>query len=236
MKTTIKKTDHFFYSHLIFPVIIYSIIISVIYFLKLDYQLSFFLFDLSGGAWSLKDHFFTETLIHVYGKYLSIVFYLAIIVVLLLSYKNEKIKSYKKGLIYLVISTLLATLLISFLKSITRIDCPWSMSGLGGEQEYEHWIVLLFKVHDGGKCFPAGHASAAYAFFSLYFFARFYFLKYASLVFLVVLTAGIIFGFSQQLRGAHFLSHDVTTAFLCWLINLTFYYFLLGKAKTNENF
>jgi membrane-associated PAP2 superfamily phosphatase len=29
---------------------------------------------------------------------------------------------------------------------------------------------------------------------------------------------GMVFGLSQQLRGAHFLSHDLWTAALCWLV------------------
>lgn len=31
------------------------------------------------------------------------------------------------------------------------------------------------------------------------------------------LTLGLVFGIGQQLRGAHFLSHDLWTAWLCWL-------------------
>jgi membrane-associated PAP2 superfamily phosphatase len=27
---------------------------------------------------------------------------------------------------------------------------------------------------------------------------------------------GLLFGFSQQLRGAHFLSHDLWTLAICW--------------------
>ena len=33
----------------------------------------------------------------------------------------------------------------------------------------------------------------------------------------------MLFGFSQQLRGAHFLSHDVWSAAICWLTALGVY-------------
>ena len=151
------------------------------------------------------------------------------------SYTTENLKTYRNGFIFLVSSTLVATLLISSLKSITHIDCPWSINGLGGEQEYVPWIQLLFRPHEGGRCFPSGHASAAYAFFSLYFFAHHYFSKYASIIFIAVVIVGLIFGFAQQLRGAHFVSHDVTTAFLCWIVNLLFYYLFLVKDENKLN-
>ena len=37
------------------------------------------------------------------------------------------------------------------------------------------------------------------------------------------LGTGLVFGVSQQLRGAHFLSHDVATALICWLLSLSLY-------------
>jgi hypothetical protein len=35
----------------------------------------------------------------------------------------------------------------------------------------------------------------------------------------MVLGLGLLFGTTQQLRGAHFLSHDIWTFALCWSIN-----------------
>jgi membrane-associated PAP2 superfamily phosphatase len=29
---------------------------------------------------------------------------------------------------------------------------------------------------------------------------------------------GVLLGFTQQLRGAHFISHDIASAAICWLI------------------
>jgi membrane-associated PAP2 superfamily phosphatase len=31
-------------------------------------------------------------------------------------------------------------------------------------------------------------------------------------------TVGLILGFSQQMRGAHFMSHTLWTAWLCWTV------------------
>lgn len=220
------------------PTIGYALSIFLLYFTDLDYQISLYLFDLQGGQWKLKNNFFTQTIIHQYGKYFSIALYSLIVLCYLFSISGlaraESFKGYKTGLLYLSVSTLIATLGISALKSITSIDCPWSIQGLGGNINYYHWQDVLFVNHNGGRCFPAGHASAAYAFFSLFFFSRYYFAQFSGRVLWMVLVSGIIFGIAQQLRGAHFISHDLTTMYLCWLINLLFYYIFLEKARTEN--
>ncbi len=201
----------------------------------LDYSLSEYLFKLEGYNWSLKDDFVLQTLIHKFGKYTSIAFYIVIVLSYLLTFfklsLSEKLQPYKTGLLYLLVSTLVATLTISILKAVTNIDCPWSVSGLGGDNTYHHWIELLFIKHEGGRCFPSGHASAAFAFFSLFFFSKLYFPKYSWGVLLAVLLSGFIFGGAQQLRGAHFISHDLTTLILCWIINLVFFYIFFNNKK-----
>lgn len=225
----------FLMTHFWLPLFAYVFAITLIYSLQWDYKLANYFYVVQGEAWNLKNHFFTETLIHRFGKYLSISIYLIIVFLYLLTFCKKCPMNiglpYKQGLKYLVVSTLLATLSISILKSMTQIDCPWSISGLGGAVSYQPWLKLLFVPHDGGKCFPSGHASAAYAFFSVYFFCRYYFPKQAMKVLLLVFIVGLVFGFAQQLRGAHFLSHDLTTILVCWLINLLFYRLILANKR-----
>ncbi len=223
--------------YLFWPLVLYVLLIVLIYLLKVDFGLSHYLYQLEGNDWSLKDHFFLETIVHKFGKYAAISFYLMIVSSYLLTFFkfsiSDKLQPYRQGLLYLVVSTLTATLSVSFLKSITHIDCPWSISGLGGEVSYKPWLDILFTEHEGGKCFPAGHASAAYAFFSLFFFSKIYFSRYSLWLLLVVLSVGMLFGFSQQLRGAHFISHDLTTLIICWLLNLYFFYLFFIRKPNN---
>jgi membrane-associated PAP2 superfamily phosphatase len=42
---------------------------------------------------------------------------------------------------------------------------------------------------------------------------------------------GLLFGISQQLRGAHFLSHDVWTAGICWATALLTYLLFWHRAS-----
>ncbi|MFZ2388297.1 MAG: phosphatidic acid phosphatase, partial [Polaromonas sp.] len=80
------------------------------------------------------------------------------------------------------------------------------------------WGVL-----DGGTggCFPAGHASAGFAFIGGFFAFRHAVPKTAWRWFAGAMLIGLIFGLAQQVRGAHYMSHTLWTAWFCWSVAAT---------------
>ena len=44
---------------------------------------------------------------------------------------------------------------------------------------------------------------------------------------------GLMFGIAQQSRGAHFVSHDLWSAFLVWMITLSVYAFAIQGAPVD---
>ncbi len=77
-------------------------------------------------------------------------------------------------------------------------------------------------VPDGwqrGACFPAGHALSAFAYIGGYFAWRDVDRRIARAWLITVIMVGAWAGVSQQLRGAHFLSHTLWTAWLTWTIS-----------------
>lgn len=80
-----------------------------------------------------------------------------------------------------------------------------------------HWH---FGLADGGPghCFPSGHAVAAFAFFAMYFLWRGHDPRLARRWLAGVLAAGAVFGFAQLARGAHYPSHTLWSAWICWTI------------------
>ena len=114
--------------------------------------------------------------------------------------------------------SVLCLLTVPTIKRITAISCPWDLAEFGGVAAYvPHWRI---GVSDGGSghCFPSGHAVAAFAFLSLYFGWRAHRPRQARLILVLVCCAGVLFGWAQLARGAHYVSHTLWSAWLCWLL------------------
>ncbi len=110
----------------------------------------------------------------------------------------------------------LALLLVVTLKGLSATSCPWDLQPFGGSAPHvSHWAWGL-SDGGGGHCFPAGHASTAFAFLGAYPWLRERHPRTATIWLLVVLSLGTVLGVAQQIRGAHFLSHTLWTAWLCW--------------------
>jgi len=118
----------------------------------------------------------------------------------------------------LALTTLAALLVVSTVKLYSRTSCPWDLQAFGGVATYvSHWA---WGVRDGGTggCFPAGHASAGFAFIGGFFAFRQVLPKTAWRWFAGAMLAGLVFGLAQQVRGAHYMSHTLWTAWLCWTV------------------
>jgi membrane-associated PAP2 superfamily phosphatase len=207
--------------HIVVPLLAFAILLSWLEKAGGNRLIADQLYAWEGGRWLLKNHVLTSSLIHPGGKYLSLMMWLGVLALYLLSRQHAGMESLKRPLIFLLSSTLIAVILVSLLKARVAMDCPWDMHAYGGLRPY----LGLFDarptgLHDSG-CFPAGHASAGYAWVALYFFFAAVAPRWRLHGLAVGLLLGALFGFSQQLRGAHFLSHDLTALMLCWLTAMT---------------
>ncbi|MCF7749121.1 phosphatase PAP2 family protein [Bacillus subtilis subsp. subtilis] len=180
-------------------------------------------YRLEGHQWALQNAWVTSHLVHKGGKWASTLGALVVIVLCTHAWRTERAKAWRWPLLYLVLAVALGTGVVSLLKSVTNMDCPWDLARYGGLREY----VGLFasRPHDmpRGICFPAGHSSAGFAWVSLYFFALLVRPAWRWRGLAVGLVAGGVFGLAQQLRGAHFASHDLWTVATCWLVSLALY-------------
>ncbi len=112
----------------------------------------------------------------------------------------------------------LSLLLVSGLKSLSLSSCPWDLAQFGGIAAYvPHWLP---GISDGGpgRCFPSGHASAGFAFLSVA--AAINTQPSRQRVLITVLVLGTLCGITQLLRGAHYPSHVLWTAWLCGVVAL----------------
>lgn len=122
--------------------------------------------------------------------------------------------------VQLALTVLGSVLAVSMIKHASHTSCPWDLQEFGGVARYvSHWS---WGVDDGGPggCFPAGHASAAFAYVGGYFVLRRASARAASIWLWTALAAGLVLGVAQQLRGAHYMSHTFWTAWVCWTVGL----------------
>ena len=206
----------FYLHHGLVPAVALALLLWLVARWELDSALATAIYDGQGQSWGLKNNYWLETIIHKGGRLFFGIGYLGLLGCCLL----PNYKAHRGPLIYLALSLFIAIVSISLLKKISGIHCPWSVNAFGGSRDIIHW----FQGFNGESgCFPAGHASSGYAWVALYFFALMLrpTLKYSALAF--GLSLGLIYGGAQQLRGAHFVSHDIWTLAICWFIPMLIY-------------
>lgn len=117
----------------------------------------------------------------------------------------------------------LASVAVSLLKQGSIHHCPWDIADYGG---YAPHLALFDALPAGikaGRCFPAGHASGGFALMALYFGLRDDQPRLARFTLAGALALGWIMGWAQTMRGAHFLSHTLWSAWVVWLVLLAAY-------------
>ncbi|RMF17964.1 MAG: phosphatase PAP2 family protein [Gammaproteobacteria bacterium] len=184
----------------------------------LDVWLASHFYDATSGTWPWRDTWLTSTLLHTDARRLITAVGVGMLLGWLASLVRPGLASHRRYWGYLLLASLSGPIVVAALKSVTHLYTPWDVTLFGGELPHLRLFDPVPKGAPFGHAFPAGHASAGYAFFSLYFLARSLrpALQWKALAVPVVL--GLVLGVDQQVRGAHFLSHDLTTAALCWML------------------
>lgn len=200
--------------HVVLPALILLGLLVLCERLDLDLKVASLFFDPLSGTWPWRNAWLTETLLHRGGRTGVAVIGLTALAAALTPWKGESRRSWRRNGIYVFLSIVLATSLVGALKSQSGRPCPWDIQAFGGTLAH-HGLYAALKS-PGAKCFPAGHASAGFALLSLYFVAPTRRLAIAGLV--AGFLAGGIFGVAQMARGAHFLSHTLWTAGICWFV------------------
>ena len=203
--------------HLWWPLLGMSLVIGAWMIGHHDLWLADRIYAWEGGRWALKRAFVTEDMIHVVGRNLSAAAWLGVLACFVVSRYRKAWSHLRKPLGYLLLATLAGNLMVVWLKSWSNVDCPWDLLRYGGERPYVDLFSLRPVGLSRGACFPAGHASGGYEWFALYFYFLAVRPAWRWYGFATGLVLGLTFGIAQQLRGAHFMSHDLWTAGICWV-------------------
>lgn len=172
-----------------------------------------------GSGFPLRHQWWLEKVMHDAARHLATVLYIGVLVMVWRPLGPFRSLS-RVARAEAAVGVTLGLLAVRWLKRLSTTSCPWDLQEFGGVARHvSHWN---WDVLDGGpgQCFPGGHASAALAFVALV-------LPWLTSVvaeerrrgrqwLLAVVGGGLALGLAQTLRGAHFPSHTLWTALVCW--------------------
>jgi len=118
------------------------------------------------------------------------------------------------------LSAVLVPLATSLLKLHSIAHCPWDLARYGGAEPYVRIFEALPPGASAGHCLPAGHASSALWLVSVAVLWLPGAPRKALLAAVLSLAAGLLVGWMQQLRGAHFLTHTLWSMWIACVIVL----------------
>jgi membrane-associated PAP2 superfamily phosphatase len=169
----------------------------------------------NAAGFALRDHWLFRRVLHDGGRWLSAVALIGVAAWSLFGDAQQMARRQRWAWAAIVV---LCLIVVPAMKRLSSTSCPWELDAFGGSVAYvPHWLLTLA---DGGPghCFPSGHAVAAFAFLPLFFQWRRAQPRLAQALLAATLIAGAAFGWAQLVRGAHFPSHTMWSAWLCWTI------------------
>lgn len=199
---------------------------------SLDSAVTGWFFDPATGTFPLRYNAAFEVVMHQWAKYIVVLIACAVIAAWLMSFALPSLRQLRRVLLFLGLALTLAPATVSVLKAVNPRNCPYDLAEYGG---YAPRLRLLEAAPPGnayGHCFPGGHASAGFCLFAFYFAGRALDSRRLMQVGLWGgLIAGMGFGLARVAQGAHFLSHNLWSAVLCWIAILGLYVAILGPVE-----
>ena len=201
------------------------VILAVGEFTNIDLIIEDYYYDPILKTFLWKDSWFANDLMHNYLKQMikacGLALYLVLIINLLrpLRFLSAWIRI---RLWFVAFASLLIPFIVGTLKRVTDFNCPWDIDRYNGSTPF---LKLLEHLPDGitmssGNCFPAGHATTTLWLASLCIFWLPNKPNKAIAVFILGILFGLVLGWVQQMRGAHFLFHTLWSMWLASLIIL----------------
>ena len=195
---------------------------------QLDFALSRLFYE-PGAGFVGRHSWLLEDFLHDRVKQAVIVIGVLAIAGFLLSLMPTRLARWRRPLGYLVLALGLSTSIVSPLKTLTGVHCPWSLSEFGGTETFTPLLAERAPTLKPGRCWPGGHASAGFSLLALYFVLRDRRPRLAHIALGVALALGTLMSAGRVMQGAHFASHNLWTLLFDWTICLACYRLLLYR-------
>lgn len=221
----------FWFKHGVPPLILMLLMLLVYPHTHLDTRITDFFYDTQLHRFTLKNDYFLTVWMHVRLKWFVVAVALASLLAALSSYSLSRLQAYRLSMWWAFAGMVISSSAVSLFKHYSMHGCPWDVTLYGGSLPLLDLFASLPAGAEAGRCFPAGHPSGGFALMAFYFAFMHSKPRFSTLMLWGGLLMGLLMGFVQIMRGAHFLSHVLWSGWLVWMVLLVQYWvWPLGKA------
>ncbi len=193
------------------------------------------IFYVPGLGFIGRQSYWLENILHDRAKQAVIAFAVLALAGFVASLWATRLRQWRRPLGYVVLAMALTTSVVTPLKVLTAVHCPWSLKEFGGQETYTPLLSPRAETEKPGLCWPGGHASSGFSLLALFFFWRDRRPRTARIALVVALTLGSVFSLGRMAQGAHFLSHNVWTLLIDWVICVLCYRWILYRPSTQAS-
>lgn len=214
--------------HVGVPLLLAALVLAAFELTALDRGINDLFYDSVRQQFPLRQQEFLERVLHRGGKYAVVLIALGALTVFALSWWVSAWRGLRRAAGYVFLAIALGTGAVAALKATTNKHCPYDLAVYGGTAPYVRLLQMAPSGAPRGNCFPGGHASGGFALMAFYFvwYRRRPVLARAALV--GGFAAGFALGFGRVMQGAHFVSHNLWAALVCWLVAVVLYRLVLA--------
>jgi membrane-associated PAP2 superfamily phosphatase len=189
----------------------------------LDRIITHSFYDTARGGFPLTNEWWLKTVLHDAARTTSTLGVLALVSAAVSAWFMPRpmlAHRARHELAFVAVAALSAVASVAVMKHSSGHACPWDIVEFGGAVPYRHLLAPHGTLAAIQGCFPAAHPLVGYGWlgvaFALYPRAP----RWAFVTASATLVAGTGLGIVQVMRGAHFLSHVLWTAWAVWAIDL----------------
>jgi len=179
----------------------------------LDFAMSGWFYDPAVHGFPLRDAWLTEIIGHKGLKYVGTFLWFGLLGAAI------AFRDWRREALHAALGAALAAGAVTLLRGWSAHSCPWDLALYGGSGQWFPIFGAPPADPGPGRCLPSGHASSGFALFSLYFALRDRHPRLARWGLALAWTIGVLATADQVARGAHFASHSLWTAWVCWAVN-----------------
>jgi len=217
------ETWRFWATHFALPLAVFAALMLVFASTSIDRKLAHaWAYDEAMQDWIGRGRWWVEVLLHRGGRDAMLLIIVAL-ATLAMGFISARARTARRTAAYVLVTMTLGWGLVGGLKQVTNVACPWDLQDFGGTRPHIALLATRPLGFEPAACFPGAHSASGFSLFAFYFAFRDHRPRAARKALWVALAVGAVFALGQEARGAHFLSHDVCSAFIVWFVALATY-------------